>query len=906
MIRPGIRKLFRLAFHRSQDATRDVGDEIRLHIELRTAQLLREGLSPEAALAEAERKFGSPEKTRLTMEDTATHREAVMHKREWVESFVQDFRYVLRSLRRSPTFALSAVLTLVLGLGANAALFSILDRLYLEAPAGVTAPKRIVRLYSEYTNSRNVHRVLSVLSPPDWMAVEAALPAGDAIAGYRSQTTRLGPDDTAPRGTVSWVIGDLFGTLGVRIVAGRKFERDEFRPEAFAPVAIVTSRLARERFGDERSAIGKPFDLGPHRYTIVGVADAAFRGTELDGIDAWLPMNTQGPWVNRAPEHWYEERGTLSINTLVRSPAGSSMLALQEAATTALKRTWANARDTSSLAVSFGSLKLMIPPGSRGNEEAIATRLAVVAFVILLIACANVANLLLARALQRRREIGVRLALGVSRARLIAQLLTESVVLAAIGSVAAVLVAVWTATALRHALLPRVQWGVPAVGTRVIAFAVVTALLAGLAAGLVPALHASRPNLTSVLRGGAREGASHRSAVRYGLLVSQIALSCVLLAGAGLFVRSMQHIQSADLGVDEERLVFAGVDLSTESGRKPEEGGALLTEVASRIERLPGVERVAFSEQRPMWAISFEKTFLPGGDTLPQLNGQPPLVSLVSPGFFASMGMRVLQGRDFEAEDRAGSEQVVVVNSNFAKTVWPGESALGKCFILRKPDEACRRVVGVVSNTHALGVVERPPMQFYVPLAQEGDENKAGVAGTMEIRAKEGRAEVVAAQVEQLMRKMARSGMTPWVETLADQLSPEIGPWRLGAALFSAAGFLALLVAAVGIYGTIAYTVSQRTQEMGVRIALGAQGSSIIALVLKSSVAMSAIGVVIGSGIAIWAGRFVKPLLYDTSPSDPFVLAGVAFVLLAVAVAASLVPAIRAKRVDPLEALKAE
>ncbi|MFI5245318.1 MAG: ABC transporter permease, partial [Gemmatimonadales bacterium] len=750
MIRPGIRKLFRLAFHRREDASRDVNDEIRLHVELRTAQLMREGLSPDAARAEAERKFGSADGARRTMEEAATHREVVMRKREWAESFMQDLRYVLRSLRRSPTFVVSAVLTLALGLGANAALFAILDRLYLEAPAGVTAPERVVRLYQVYTNSRKARQVLSVLSPPGWMAVQEALPAGSAIAGYRSQSTRLGPDDNAPRGAVSWVIGDLFGTLGVRIAAGRNFERDEFRPEAFATVAIVSSKLANERFGDERSAIGKPFDLGAHRYTIIGVADAAFRGTELDGIDAWLPMSTQGAWVNREPGHWYEEKGTMSIHTLVRPATASSMPALQAAATMALKRSWANSRDTSSLAVSFGSLKQMIPPGFRGNEEAIATRLAVVAFVILLIACANVANLLLARALQRRREIGVRLALGVSRARLVTQLLTESVVLAAIGSVAAVLVAVWTATALRHALLPRVQWGVPAVGARVIAFAVVTALLAGLAAGLAPALHASRPNLASVLRGGAREGASHRSAVRYGLLMSQIALSCVLLAGAGLFVRRMQHIQSADLGVDEERLVFAGVDLSTESGRKPEEGGALLAEAVSRIERLPGVERVALTEQRPLWAISFEKTFLPGGDTLPQLNGQFPLVSFVSPGYFASMGMRVLQGRGIAAEDRAGAEQVVVVNANFATTVWPGESALGKCFILRKPDEPCRRVIGVVSNSHTLGVVERPSMQFFVPLAQEGDEGKAGVAGTMEIRAKEGRAEVVAAQVEEL------------------------------------------------------------------------------------------------------------------------------------------------------------
>lgn len=906
MIRPGIRRLFRLAFHRREDAARDVRDEIRLHVELRTEQLIGGGMAPGAARGEAERKFGSIEGVRPLMERTATHREAVMRTRERAESFLQDFRYVMRSLQRSPTFVVSATLTLALGLGANAAMFSVLDRLYLQAPPGVAAPERVVRLYQEYVNPRKERQVLSVLSPPDWMRVQEQLPPGDAIAGYRSQTTRLGPADDSPRGTVSWVLGDLFGTLRARVIAGRNFSTDEIRPQGLATVAIVSASLARERFGDDRSAIGKPFDHGPHRYTIIGVADPAFRGTELDAIDAWLPMNTMGPWAHRPPTAWYEERGSLFIHTLVRTPDARSMPALRAAATAALKRGSMNLRDTSTMTATFGSLKQMIPPGFRGNEEAIATRLAAVACVILLIACANVANLMLARARQRRREIGIRLALGVSRTRLVAQMLTESMVLAMIGSFAAVLAAAWAATALRHAILPRVQWGTPAVGWRALAFALATAIVAGLATGVMPALQFSRPNLTTVLRGGARDGASHRSMLRSGLLVSQIALSCVLLAGAGLFVRSLQQVQALEIGVDETRLVFAGIDASTESGLNPEILGATLVEAGPLVERLPDVERVAFTAERPMWAISFEKTFLPNGDSLPQLNGEGPFVSYVSPGFFASMGMRVLQGRDIGVEDRVGAEQVVVVNSNFARTVWPGESALGKCFILRHAGESCRRVVGVVSNAHALGVVEQPTMQFYVPLAQEGDHGKAGVPRTMEIRVKEGRVEVVTAQVDRLLHRMSRSGMQPWVETLADQLSPEMRPWRLGAALFSAAGFLALLVAAIGVYGTIAYSVSQRTQEMGVRIALGARGSSIVSLVLKSSVATATVGVVIGTGIALSAGRFLKPLLYDTSPTNPLVLGAVALTLLGVAAIASLVPALHAKRVDPMEALRAE
>jgi putative ABC transport system permease protein len=905
MIRPGIKKLFRLAFHRREDAVRDVREEMRLHVELRTEQLISGGLAPDRAREEAERRFGSLDNARATMEANATHREAVMRTREWAESFLQDLRYVLRSLRRSPTFVISASLTLALGLGANAALFSILDRLYLQAPTGVTAPDRLRRFYSTVMVSPSDRRVSAVLTPPEYLAVAAALPPKNSIAGYRADTkVHLGIDDTAPEGGVTQVLGDYFGTLGVSPTFGRIFSAEELRPEGLTPVAIVSSTFARTRFASERDALNKTIDIGTLHLTIIGVAPPGFVGTEFDSSDVWVPMNTRSS-QSSGRERWYEAKGTGFIRTIVRTADQASLAAFPATAASALRRATIF-RDTSAIGATFGSISAMLWPGFNDSEEAIASRLAAVAFAILLIACANVANLLLARALQRRREIGVRLALGVSRGRLVAQLLTESVALAAIGGVAALVVAVWCATALRHALLPNVQWGAPAIGLRAVAFGTLTALLAGLAAGLAPALHASRPNLTSVLRGGSRDGTTHRSKLRGALLVSQIALSCVLLAGAGLFVRSLKQVEAVDIGYDTDRIVFAGIRLARGSGRKPDELGPLLTEAASRVQRLPGVERIAFTTNTPLRSISFASTFLSNGDTLPRPKDMEKIVTTVSSGFFATMGMRVIEGRDFSQEDRAGSEQVLVVSSNFAKAVWPGESAVGKCFRLNKATEPCRRVVGVVSNSHFIGVIEKPSMRFYVPLAQDGDDGRGEVPGAMEIRTAQGRAAAVAAQVNQLLLQMSGSGMRPWAQTFSEQLEGNFRSWKLGAALFTAAGLLALLVAAVGIYGTIAYTFSQRTQEIGVRIALGAQGSSIIALVLKSSVMIAGVGVIIGTGIALWAGRFAKPLLYETSPNNPFVLGGVALALLAVAVIASLVPAIRAKRVDPMEALRAE
>jgi predicted permease len=905
MIRPRVKKLFRLAFHRREDAERDVREEIRLHVELRAEQLIGGGMAPDEARREAERKFGSIDDVRPLLDDAATHRETVMRKREWWESFTQDLRYVLRSLRRSPTFVISATLTLALGLGANAALFSILDRLYLQGPAGISSPDKVRRFFGTYAETPQSIRIRPVLSPPEYLAVAAVVPPKDKITGYRIDTKmHIGKADSAPLGTVTWVLGDYFGTVGVSPMAGRNFVDDETGPRGSSPVAIVTSAYARNRYGSEQDALNKEFDVGTLHFTIVGVMPAGFTGTDLDASDIWAPMNVRGAQF-LGTERWYESKGTGFIRTLMRADDNASLATFPAIAGNAL-RAVTPLRHPEAVGAAFGSIRDMLSPGFNQSEEAIATRLAVVAFAILLIACANVANLLLARALQRRREIGVRLALGVSRRRLVTQLLTESVVLAAIGGIAALIVAIWCATALRHALLPNVEWGTSAIGARAILFGGITALVAGLAAGLAPALHASRPNLTGVLRGGSRDGAPHRSKVRSGLLVTQVAMSCVLLAGAGLFVRSLKQVEAIDIGYDTDRIVFAGVNFTRDSGRKPEEAGPLFADAAARIQKLPGVERIAFTGSRPLWSFSFETTFLPNGDTLRAPGDLTNIVSFISPGFFSSMGMHVLEGRDFAPEDRIGSEQVLVVNSSFAKAIWPGESALGKCIRVRLPTEPCRRVVGVVSNSHFNSVIERPSMQWYVPLAQEGDDGRTGYPGAMEIRVAPGRAADVAAQAKQLLTQISGSGMRPWAQTFTEQLSGNFRSWRLGAALFTAAGLLALLVAGVGIYGTIAYTFSQRTQEIGVRIALGAQGSSIIALVLKSSVAIAAIGVVIGTGVALWAGKFAKPLLYDTAPNNPFVLGGVALVLLGVAVVASLVPAIRAKSVDPLEALRAE
>lgn len=897
MIRLRVRRLFRLGLHRDVDARRDVEDEMRSHIEMRVEQLVSEGWEQRAARAEAERRFASSDHARRALEASAVRRESRLRLSEQFDSLVYDVRYAVRTLRRSPGFTMTVIVTFALGLGANAALFALLDRMFLQNPAGVREPDEVRRVQRPSGGAPAM-----VYSFPGLRDIAEALPPGTAYAGYRTELRiPFDSDGEDARGVVTYVVGDYFGTLGVAMARGRPFAPDEWQAGSFAPVAVVSSRFATLRYASPDAALGKSIDIARRRYTIIGVAAAGFAGTDLDASDAWAPLNTRGSWTLRETE-WLEDRRTLFLQMLARV-TDSAVVHLLPAITAAM-RTDPIVRDTLATAA-FRSLRQALP-SFMANERQVATRLAGVAVLILLIACANVANIMLARTLTHRREIAVRLALGVSRRRLMRQLVTQSVTLALAACAGAVVVAIWCASALRTALLPNVQWGAPAVGWRVVLFAVVSALAAGFAVGLLPALQASRPQLTRTLRGGARDGAAHSSRLRGALVVAQVTLSLVLLAGAGLFIRSLREVQSVNLGYDADRIVLAGIRAPRDANVSSTAVSDRLIGTVERLEQQPGVESVAFSENIPMWSLSFLKHYLPDRDSLPTPPNVATIVSFVSPRFFATMGMQLLDGRDFNATDRRGSEPVIVVNKAMADLFWPRARALEKCLIVGERNAPCRRVVGVVSNAHYLSVVEGPSIQFYIPVRQEGDDGRVGRAGALEVRAGIGRTAVVAEAVRRELARAAPAGTSVWVRSLSEQLEPEFRTWRLGAQLFSLAGLLALVVALVGISGNVSYTLSQRTHEMGVRIALGAKARDIIRMVLGEGMRTILIGVVCGLGVALAAGRLIRSMLYGTPAHDPTVLAAVAAVLILAAALASLGPAIRATRVDPIDSLRSE
>ncbi len=900
----GWRRLVRI-WRRSPEA--DVDAEVRFHLEARVEELVAAGETVEAARARAEEEFG--DLTAVCTELVAIDRRMAERRKraDWWEGVWLDLRHAVRGLARSPGFTVTVAATLALGIGANAVVFSLLDRLFFQAPAGVTRVDGLRRLEFAVSNANAAHESYTrgVFNYPEVQSVSAAAPTGASVMAYVNDDVRMGREPGAPTVTATYTVGDYFGVLGVRPAAGRFFTVDEERPGGLTPVVVLGYRLWMSRFAGSRDILGQPLQLGAHRYTIVGVAPEGFTGVALGAADLWLPFNTLdawGGWSSRKAD-WYKNPNTFSLNIVARVPAAAAAQELAARATNALQSQITRRGSTGIASVT--SLNGAPDREFHAAEFSISRRLGGVAVIILLIACANVTNLLLIRALGRRRETAVRLALGVSRRRLAAQFVIEAMLVAVVGGAAALLLTCWGGGLLRHVLLPDVSWSGAAVNARVLVFAIIVTLLAGVVAGLVPAVQGSDPSLTGALRGGVREGRVTRSRTRTALLILQAALSVVLLAGAGLFIRSLRRVQAIDLGYDSNRIVFASASPVEDDTVQTSEIGAALPDMAARLQHVSGVERVALATLAPMRGFSIIEAFAPGRDSV--LEGGPfgmPVVDMISPGYFATVGIARRAGRGFSASDRAGAEQVMVVNETMAKEFWPNGNAIGSCVMLKTRDAPCRRIVGIVSDAHVGQVIEAPAPMYYLPLAQAPED--FGRAGVVVIRTRPDLVSAVSASVARGLAGSFGFPIATRVQGMSATLRREYHQWKLGAALFTAAGLIALLVAGVGIYSTIACIVGQRRHEIGVRIALGAQGGHVARVVIGQGVRMVVVGVVIGVAVALALGKLVASMLYGVTAHDPVVLGAVAAVLVIVAIAACVVPAWRAARVDPMETLRAE
>ena len=832
---------------------------------------------------------------------------------DWFDRARQDLSYAWRGLRRSPIFTLTVVVVLALGVGANGAVVAVLDRVFLQNPGGVHAPSELRRLY--FYRPDEVARALAptnavyeVAMYPEYLAMR------DATSGDAQLATYLRPDSVDVRVAsgnapmmVSHASRSYFDVLQVRPTLGRFFDASEDRVDVASQVAVISNALWRRRFGEDPHVIGSRLVISDRVYTVIGVAAQQFSGIDLDRAEVWLPLGAirTPPFFARP---WYQG-GFGAFRVVARVSSDEAARHLVAITTVAYRRARASfgIHDTTS-GVRVGPVIAALGPADRLQAESISLRLSGVSFVLFLIACANAANMLLVRATRRRREFAIRRALGMSPARLTWQLIVEGLVLSTVAGVVAAFIAVWGSTMLRDLLMPQIHWADASSRERVFAFTAVASMIAGPLAALASALRACAGDSSDALKAGSHVMRRDRAWVRTALLIGQAALSVVLLVGAGLFVRSLRNVRAIDLGFDAEGLVTATA-LFRAPARKAEVAPAL-EGVASQMAALPDVQRVAMASVAPMHGAYSMSLFVPGRDSLPRVDGTSPFIIPASPEYFATLGVRLLAGRFFDSTDRASAPRVGVVGAAMARVIWPGESALGKCIKTGRRSAPCTTIVGVVEDTHVLGVIEKQRfMQLYLPLAQSADleADRFGAWNRVLILRTHPQAEpqIVALARRGILQRLPDVDVLR-VDEMSQVLDPEMRPWRLGATLFTLMGVLAALVAAVGVYGVIAFAAGQRTHEIGVRIAIGARRSDIVRLVMNEGVRILAFGIFAGLALAIVGGRLVQSLLYGVSTRDPLVLVTACAVIGVVGLLASLLPALRASRVDPTHSLRAE
>jgi len=811
-----------------------------------------------------------------------------------VEALVQDIRYALRGLARDRGLTVAVVATLALGIGANTTMFGVLDALLLRPPAQVQRADRLVRVYVRRTIVGPEFVTVPNTSVPAFESLRDGASGFSAVAAMHFGEMSLDRGRDAQQVAVGMVTYNFFPTLGVTPALGRFFGSDEDRVGG-EPVAVVSHAFWRTRLGGSRAALGRPLRIGRGTYAVVGVAPEGFTGVNLAGPDVWLPL--RGAVQELFPAEALTRRSWSWVRMVARLRDGARLEDAAAAANLAFRRAAAASdrpRDTTTT-VLLGPIQAARGPNAINIEARVSLWIGAVAALVLLVACANVANLLLARGMGRRREIAIRLGLGSSRARVLRLVLTEALLLASAGGAVALLVAVWGGALVRDLLLPQLPGEATVLHWRVLAFTVGVSAAAGLLAGIAPALHSSRADLAGALRGGACDATPARARLRAALLATQVALTVVLLAGAGLFVRSLRGVDSLDLGLDLDHALRVQVNARA-AGLDRAQSDALYLRLLERVRSVPGVERAAVTVGSPFSSEYVVDLRTSGRDSLVG----PAFLNAVTAEYFASLGMRIVRGRGLTDADVSAAAPVTVVGRTFARQLWPGEDALGKCLYVNADQTTCVQVVGVVSDARLAELIEEPKLQYYLPLSRDS----SGVSDLLV------RTAVPARNAVTTVRRALQGSEAdlPYlsVRALQDDVAAQKRSWRMGATMFLAFGLLALAIAAVGVCGVTAYGVSQRTREIGVRIALGAQPGGVVRLVLAQGVTAAAAGAAVGLLGAVALGRAVRSLLYGVAPADPLVLGSVTAAMLAVALLAAWLPARRATKVDPIVALQAE
>src|SRR5690242_5836393 len=901
MLPRGIRRLFRMELDPRRVA-RAVDDELRFHFDMTVRHYMTRGMSEGDARREAEQRFGDVEGTRSRLEAIDRSRAERARRAEWWSAILQDLRYGIRGLRAAPSFTLVVVLTLALGVGANATMFGIIDHLLLRPPAFLAAPS-LTNLVYLGRSFDGVDQLSPNMSYTRYAELTKYTTSFSQTAAFFYFDLAVGTGEETAEKRIGLVSASYWHFFDAPPALGRYFGPSEDHTPEGASVAVLGYNYWQSRYGGRADVLGKSLSIGRRTYTIIGVVPRVFVGMDPLGAVAFVPITTGVVDIFSGildMSKWYTAHNMSWMQMVVRRKPDRSPEAAAADLTNAYRRSYIAQQgpktpiDVARPHAIVGSVLRERGP-NQGTNSKVATWLVGVSVIVLMIACANVANLLLARAFRRRREIAVRVALGVSRGRLLVQLLTESMLLALLGAAAGLIVAEWGGTILRSAMLPDVEWGSLFADSHMLIFALLAAIAVGVLTGLAPALLARRTDVSAALKAGAREGTYHHSRTRTSLLVVQGALSVLLLVGTGLFVRSLRNVHALDFGYDTPHILFVSIEMR---GVKIDSvpAIALRRDLVDRVKTVPGVQDATLTVAVPFWMSWSNDLLTQAKDTI---KGDY-LFNTVSPSYFATMGTRIVRGRGFTAADALNAPRVLVISQSMAKKVFPKADPLGQCIRVGADTMPCSTVVGVSADIVDRNLTEPAGTQYYAPIAQTGH-----FANGLFVRTRGDATDMVTTvrrELQRLMPGVSYITVTP----LAKILEPNVRPWRLGATMFALFGGLALLLAAVGLYSVIAYNVTQRSHELGVRIALGAQARDVLRLVVGSGLRIAIAGTVIGGSIALVAGRFIAPLLYHVSAKDPLIYVMAALTLVGVAVLASLMPAMRATRVDPNVALRAD
>ncbi len=875
------------ALFRSRRLDEDLDAELRSHLEMAIDLNLRKGMTAGDARREAVRGFGGVEQVKESYRD---QRGIPM-----IETTLQDLRFGFRLLRRSPGFSILAILCLTLGIGANAAVFSWIEGILFRPYPAVAHQENLLAL----TGTARGESGPTAISWPDLVDLQRNCTLVDSFIVSKIMGATLNIGERAERATGSIVSANYFDAIGVHPILGRGFESGEDTGRAAHPVVVISYQLWQDRYKGDPQIVGKTQRLNGVLHTIVGVAPEGFYGTFVGwAMKVWVPASMEE--IFESGGYKLEDRGARWIESYVRLKPGVTREQAQQEISALAKRLEADYPDTNrGRGIELWPL-WQTPFNNAGTLLPTLEIMLVVVVFVLLIACANVGNLLLVRSFARRHEMTVRLAIGAGPGRLVRQLLTEGVILSAFGAAGGLLVAHWC----RHALVllfparGGVAMHLPGeIDWRVLAVSAGVCLIATLLLGLVPAIQMRKLDLAGALKSdaGGVVGSCGRAWVRSGLVLVQVSLSFVLLVGAGLLMESLQRIRTASPGFTTRAVLVTSFDLVS-AGYNVQRSKNFQDELIDRVKALPGVQSAAFARATPLGYGSYSSTLIAVDGYQPPPDEQPTVeYNEVGPSYFATMGIPLVSGREFTRADDEKAALVAVVNETMTAIYWRGRNPIGERVQVKG---RWMQVVGVAKDSKYQSVRETPKPFFYVPLRQ----NFPRASGLFI------RTQLPPARMTATLAREARvldANLAPYeVITLQEQLDRSTSPQLVAVTLVGVLGGLALLLAAIGLYGVMSYAVSQSTRELGLRMALGAGASNLLRLVMSKGLMLMAGGVALGAITALAITRLLGNMLYKVSPRDPLVFGAAFLVMTIVSLAACFLPAWRAANTDPARVLR--